>query len=116
MLNVYGWGGYLIFRLAGVQPEQKVFIFGDAAVTGDALLQEYNHLQSLGPDQAQLLDRYGINWVIFHSDDPIITELRQVRSASGQTGWFELGTFDKATIMMRDTPENRAYAQSVPLS
>lgn len=116
MLNVYGWGGYLIYRLAGVQPEQKVFIFGDAAVTGDQLLLDYNHLQSLGQDQAKLLDRYGINWVIFHSDDPIITELRQIHAAPGQSGWFELGTFDKATIMMRETPANRAYAQSVPPS
>jgi hypothetical protein len=73
-------------------------------------LRDYDHLQSLGPDQAQLLERYQINWVIFHSNDPIITELRQIHNAPGQTGWFELATFDKATIMMRDTPENRAYA------
>ncbi len=116
MLNAYGWGGYLIYRLYGSQPPQPVFIFGDAAVTGDKLLQDYDHLQSLGHDQAQLLARYDINWVIFHSDDPIITELRQVRSSPGQTGWFELGTYDKATIMMRDTPENRAYAQSISSS
>ncbi|HEY0492525.1 MAG TPA: hypothetical protein VGD57_03560 [Candidatus Dormibacteraeota bacterium] len=111
MLNVYGWGGYLIYRLYGVQPPQPVFIFGDAAVTGDRLLSDYDHLQSLGRDQARLLDSYGINWVIFRTDDPIITELRQVHSAPGFTGWFELRTFDKATIMMRDTPANRAYAQ-----
>ncbi|MDQ6692601.1 MAG: hypothetical protein M3Z13_07525, partial [Candidatus Dormibacteraeota bacterium] len=110
MLNSYGWGGYLIYRLYDVIPAEPVFIFGDAAVTGDILLSDYDQLQSLGRDQAQLLDRYDINWVIFHSDDPIITELRQIRSAPGQTGWFELGTFDKATIMMRDTPANRAYA------
>jgi hypothetical protein len=74
------------------------------------LLGDYDHLQSLGTDQAQLFERYQINWVIFHSSDPIITELRQIHSAPGSTGWFELKTFDKATIMMRDTPENRAYA------
>jgi hypothetical protein len=110
MLNVYGWGGYLIFRLDGQTPPQPVFIFGDAALDGDQLLHDYDHLQSLGTDQAQLLDRYQINWVIFHSSDPIITELRQIHSAPGVTGWFELKTFDKATIMMRDTPANRAYA------
>ena len=110
MLNAYGWGGYLIFRLYGHQPAQPVFIFGDAALSGDALLRDYDHLQSLGSDQAQLLDHYQINWVIFHSGDPIITELRQDHSAPGHVGWFELRTFDKATIMMRDTPDNRAYA------
>jgi hypothetical protein len=110
MLNVYGWGGYLIFRLDGQPQPQKVFIFGDAALAGDQLLRDYDHLQSLGTDQAQLLERYQINWVIFHSSDPIITELRQIHDAPGYPGWFELKTFDKATIMMRDTPANRAYA------
>jgi len=110
MLNVYGWGGYLIFRLADQNPPQKVFIFGDAALAGDQLLRDYDHLQSLGTDQPQLLERYQINWVIFHSNDPIITELRQIHNAPGQTGWFELGTFGTATLMMRDTPGNRAYA------
>jgi hypothetical protein len=110
MLNVYGWGGYLIFRLYGHTPAQPVFIFGDAALDGDQLLRDYDHLQSLGQDQALLLDHYQINWVIFHSDDPIITELRQIHNSPGHIEWFELGTFDKATLMMRDTPENRAYA------
>ena len=110
MLNVYGWGGYLIFRLDAQTAGQPVFIFGDAALDGDQLLRDYDHLQSLGQDQAQLLERYQINWVIFHSSDPIITELRQIHNAPGITGWFELKTFDKATIMMRDTPANRAYA------
>ena len=110
MLNVYGWGGYLIFRLDARRSTQPVFIFGDAALDGDQLLRDYDHLQSLGTDQAQLFERYQINWVIFHSNDPIITELRQIHNAPGVTGWFELKTFDKATIMMRDTPANRAYA------
>jgi hypothetical protein len=110
MLNVYGWGGYLIFRLQGQTPPQPVFIFGDAALDGDQLLRDYDHLQSLGSDQAQLLEHYQINWVIFHTSDPIITELRQIHSSPGQTGWFELGTFGTATVMMRDTPDNRAYA------
>ena len=110
MLNVYGWGGYLIFRLDADARRQPVFIFGDAALAGDQLLRDYDHLQSLGIDQAQLFDRYQVNWVIFHSNDPIITELRQIHNAPGQTGWFELGTFDQATLMMRDTPANRAYA------
>jgi hypothetical protein len=112
MLNVYGWGGYLIYRLDSGSTEQPVFIFGDAALDGDQLLRDYSHLQSLGPDQATLLDRYQINWVIFHSDDPIITELRQDHNAPGHIGWFELATFDQATIIMRDTPANREYAAS----
>jgi hypothetical protein len=104
MLNQYGWGGYLIYRLS--QSGQKVFIFGDAALAGDALLQDYAHLIYLAPDQPKLLDRYKINWVIFKDDDPLITELKQERGS-----WFVLRTTaDHATIMMRDTPDNRAFA------
>ncbi|HEY9288947.1 MAG TPA: hypothetical protein VIT43_13095 [Candidatus Dormibacteraeota bacterium] len=111
MLNVYGWGGYLIFRLdSNATRAQPVFIFGDAALDGDQLLKDYSDLQSLAPDQAKLMAKYQINWVIFHSNDPIITELRQMPASPGHSGWFELGSFDKATIMMRDTPANRAYA------
>jgi hypothetical protein len=109
MLNQYGWGGYLIYRL---YPDQRVFVYGDAAVAGDKLLEDYAHLIYLSPDQSVLLDRYQINWVIFKSDDPLITELRQQLSAPGRPGWFELGSFGQATIMMRDTTANRAYAAS----
>ncbi len=101
VLNQYGWGGYLIYRLF---PDQPVFIYGDAAVAGDQLLQDYAHIVFLHSEQRTLLDRYGVNWTIFPSNDAVTTELRQSQ------GWFELHTFDKATIMMRDTPQNRAYA------
>jgi hypothetical protein len=107
MLNSYGWGGYLVYRL---YPGQPVFIFGDAALSGDQLLKEYAHLTFLSPDEPALMDKYQVNWVIFNSGDPIITALRQDHNAPGHTGWFELRTFDKATILMRDTPENRGYA------
>ncbi len=115
MLNQYGWGGYLIYRL---YPDQPVFVFGDAAVTGDRLLEDYAHIVFLSPDQPDLLDRYGINWVIFPSRDALITELRQDNSVPGHRGWFELGspgTFGDAAILLRDTPQNRAYAeQAIP--
>jgi hypothetical protein len=107
MLNVYGWGGYLIYRLHGVTPAQPVFIFGDAALTGDRVLQDYAHLQYLNPDQAQLLDRYQINWIIFHKDDAIVTELSQ------NPAWFRLGNFGDAAILMRNTPANHFYASTI---
>jgi len=109
MLNQYGWGGYLVYRLS--PSGQRVFIFGDAALAGDALLQDYAGLIYLAPNQPQLLDRYRINWVIFRDDDPLITELKQEHGV-----WFVLRTTpDHATIMLRDTPENRSLAARLPL-
>ncbi len=108
MLNQYGWGGYLVYRLAPTG--QRVFIFGDAALAGDALLEDYAHLIYLAPDQPRLLDRYRVNWVIFRDDDPLITELTQERGA-----WFLYRrTSDHAAIMMRDTPQNRSFAAAHP--
>lgn len=110
MLNQYGWGGYLVYRLF---PTQPVFVYGDAAVTGDRLLQDYADIIYLSPREPDLLDRYGINWVIFKADDPLITALRQQTATPGHPGWFMLGTYGQAAIMMRDTPANRAYAATV---
>jgi hypothetical protein len=107
MLNQYGWGGYLIYRL---YPGQKVFVFGDAAVTGDSLLQDYARIVYLTPAEPGLLDHYDVNWVIFKADDPLITALRQA-SPPGEPGWFELGTFGQAVILMRENAENRLYAE-----
>src|SRR5438034_1047588 len=40
MFNQYGFGGYLAYRFYP-QPNRKVFIFGEAALMGDDLLNEY---------------------------------------------------------------------------
>jgi hypothetical protein len=107
MLNQYGWGGYLIYRL---YPQQRVFVFGDAAVTGDRLLQDYASIIYLSPAEPALLDHYDVNWVIFKADDPLVTALRQANPRD-EPGWFELGTYGQAVILMRDNAENRIYAQ-----
>src|SRR5260370_13117861 len=64
MLNVYGWGGYLIFPLDAQTTRQPVFIFADAGLDVDKLLRDYDHLQSPGTDPPQLLYRYHISWVL----------------------------------------------------
>ncbi|TMD13463.1 MAG: hypothetical protein E6J00_08220 [Chloroflexi bacterium] len=107
MLNQYGWGGYLIYRL---YPKQPVFVFGDAAVTGDRLLEDYARIVYITPAEPDLLDHYDVNWVIFKADDPLITTLRQA-NPPGRPGWFELGTYGQAVILMRDNAENRLYAE-----
>ena len=67
MYNQYGWGGYLAFRF---YPEQnrRVFIFGEAALMGDKLLNEYQNVQTLRPDWKQVLDRYGVDYIVYNQD------------------------------------------------
>src|SRR4029077_2621925 len=49
MYNQYGWGGYLAYRFYP-QPNRRVFIFGEAALMGDGLLNDYEDIQTLRPD------------------------------------------------------------------
>jgi amino acid transporter len=56
MYNQYGWGGYLAYRFYP-NPNRRVFIFGEAALMGDPLLNEYQDVQTLRSDWKQVLDR-----------------------------------------------------------
>src|SRR6202022_2394410 len=46
MYNQYGWGGYLAYRFYP-DPNRKVFIFGEAALMGDGLLNQYEDVVTL---------------------------------------------------------------------
>ena len=48
MYNQYGWGGYLAYRFYP-HPNRRVFIFGEAALMGDRLLNKYEDVQTLRP-------------------------------------------------------------------
>ena len=70
MYNQYGWGGYLAYRFYP-DPNRKVFIFGEAELMGDPLLNEYNDVQNLRPDWAAILDRYHVDYVIFNTGEAL---------------------------------------------
>ncbi|MGI8609210.1 MAG: hypothetical protein ACR2MY_08305 [Candidatus Dormibacteria bacterium] len=74
MFNQYGWGGYLTYRL---WPNRRVFIYGDAAVMGDAFLDEYNSVEVIRPNYRQVLDTRQVQWVIDYSGDPLDVVLEQ---------------------------------------
>jgi hypothetical protein len=70
MFNQYGWGGYLANRFYP-QPNRKVFIFGEAALMGDDLLNEYEHIYTIHSDWKTLLDNNGIDYVVENRGDPL---------------------------------------------
>lgn len=70
MFNQYGWGGYLAYRFYP-QPNRRVFIFGEAALMGDDLLNEYEHIYTIRTDWKTLLDRNGIDYVVENRGDPL---------------------------------------------
>ena len=67
MYNQYGWGGYLANRFYP-DPNRRVFIFGEAALMGDQLLNEYQDVQTLRPDWKQVLDKYGVDYIVYNKD------------------------------------------------
>jgi hypothetical protein len=77
MFNQYGWGGYLAYRFYP-DPKRKVFIFGEAALMGDQLLNEYADVQFVQPDWSSVLARYGVDCVVYNRDLPLTNLLVHV--------------------------------------
>jgi hypothetical protein len=70
MYNQYGWGGYLAYRFYPAA-NRKVFIFGEAELMGDPLLNQYNDVQNLRPDWKAILDQYHVDYVIFNRGEAL---------------------------------------------
>jgi len=75
MYNQYGWGGYLANRFYP-QPTRRVFIFGEAALMGDDLLNQYEDVQTLRPDWEQVLDRHGVDYIVYNRGEALDNVLR----------------------------------------
>ncbi len=74
MFNQYGWGGYLAYRFYP-QPNRHVFVFGEAALMGDDLLNQYADVQFVQADWSAILDRYGVDYVVYNRDLPLTNVL-----------------------------------------
>ena len=70
MYNQYGWGGYLAYRFYP-DPNRMVFIFGEAELMGDPLLNQYNDVQNLRPDWKAILDEHKVDYVIFNTGEAL---------------------------------------------
>ena len=74
MYNQYGWGGYLAYRFYP-QKNRQVFIFGEAALMGDPLLNEYEDVQTLRPDWKQILDRHQVDYIVYNKGEALANVL-----------------------------------------
>ena len=70
MFNQYGWGGYLAYRFYP-DANRKVFIFGEAALMGDELLNQYADVQFVQADWSAILDHYNVDCVVYNRDLPL---------------------------------------------
>jgi hypothetical protein len=70
MYNQYGWGGYLANRFYP-DPNRRVFIFGEAALMGDPLLNQYEDVQTLRTSWKQVLDQYRVDYVVYNKGEAL---------------------------------------------
>jgi len=97
MYNQYGWGGYLANRFYPDQ-NRRVFIFGEAALMGDQLLNEYQDVQTLRPDWKQVLDKYGVDYIVYNKDAALSNVL------ATQPQWTLVYQDSVAVIYVRSAP------------
>ena len=76
MFNQYDWGGYLAYRFYP-QADRKVFIYGEAELMGDKLLADYVEVNQAKSDWQQVLDHYGVDYVVFAPGKPLDAVLQQ---------------------------------------
>jgi len=94
MYNQYGWGGYLANRFYP-QPNRRVFIFGEAALMGDDLLNRYEDVQTLRPDWKQVLDDCQVDYIVYNRGEALANVL------ASQADWQLVYSDSVAVIYVR---------------
>jgi hypothetical protein len=75
-----------------------VFIFGEAALMGDPLLNEYEDVQTLRSTWKQRLDEYKVDYVVYNKGEALANVL------ATQTDWKLVYEDSVAVIYVRGIP------------
>jgi hypothetical protein len=80
MLNAYDWGGYLIYAFSTSPADtpaanRRVFVYGEATLMGNALVQEISDVENAMPDWQKILAENGVNYVIERPDSALTMAL-----------------------------------------
>ena len=78
IFNQYGEGGYLVYRLS--EQGDRVYIFGDAALMGDALLYSYGDVEGVTPRWDSVIRDSGTDVVVFDTGSPLANVMDQATS------------------------------------
>lgn len=76
MFNAYDWGGYLIYRFSSPTsdvppPNRRVFIYGEATLMGNALVQQISDVEGAQTDWQSILTRHRVDYVIERTDSAL---------------------------------------------
>jgi hypothetical protein len=97
MYNQYGWGGYLAYRFYP-DPNRRVFIFGEASLMGDRLLQHYQDVQTLRANWVRVLDDNQVDYVVYNKGEALANVL-----ATQPDRWTNVYEDENAVIYVRKT-------------
>jgi hypothetical protein len=103
IFNQYGEGGYLANRLSA--KGDRVYIFGDAALMGDALLYSYGDVESVTPRWDTTIRSAGTDVVLFDTGAPLTNVMLHARD------WVEVYTDAHNTAF---APRERVAALQLP--
>lgn len=79
MLNAYDWGGYLLYRFypQDLSPtdNRQVFIYGEATLMGNALVQQISDVENAEPDWQRILEENRVDYVVERADSALTMAL-----------------------------------------
>jgi hypothetical protein len=96
LFNEYSWGDYLIFAL---DPPPPIFIDGRADMYGTEIFTDYLSVAKLREDMDTVLEKYGIDWVLFPKDHPL------VRFLGKKPQWQTVFSDENTVILVLDDEE-----------
>ncbi len=96
------WASYFVYHL---YPQQRTFIDGRSDFFGDELVDDYCHIMTAKYDWERKLDAYGVDSVVLHPDDPVVSALK------GSQNW-QLLFDDGSVIIFQRNPVPRSVAGS----
>ena len=94
VFNEYGYGDYLAYRFSP-EPNRRVFVYSEGVVMGDAQLERYEEVVTLGPRWRQVIDQAGVDYVVVSRGCPLDVAL------AGQPGWRLAYADPTAVIYLR---------------
>lgn len=100
MFSDYGWGGYMIYRFYP-SDTRRVFIFGEADLMGDTIMNEYSDVVGVKSDWLDILDRHGVDYVVYDPNTALTSAL------ATQPDWHQVYADNVAVIYVRGTPQSR---------
>jgi hypothetical protein len=97
MFNNDEFGDYIIYA---AWPEYKVFFDGRSDMYGEDIGNEYLKVTQIKSGWEDILTKYNVNWIIFHTKWSISNVLKEKKD------WKLIYSDKVASIFVKNTPEN----------